>query len=342
MGKNRDSSSDSRSPSSERRNSDKKHRSKRTRQQKKSRSQSPKKNTQKIESNQTPEIIVTRRVGQKSNTDVNNEEIGQQTKVLIPALQQEPGYLTLKYNELHNKEYKLRMDHENIEPKPQPTDGNFSQFNKIESAESQAQIPDAAPSPKPMPEVQTISSGGFQVPTSKPRSGQAPVGASLPVVPIEPIEPRATHGTSATINPQFSGRSGGVYIPPHKLRALQEELMRSQKHTEEHQRLMWEMLRKSINGVINKVNVVNIQHVLIELLNENILRAKGLLARAIIKAQMASPNFTHVYAALTGVINTKLPEIAYLIIKRVILQFRRAYQRNNKIVCMATTKLIAH
>jgi pre-mRNA-splicing factor CWC22 len=54
-------------------------------------------------------------------------------------------------------------------------------------------------------------------------------------------------------------------------------------------------------------------------LNENILRGKGLLARAIIKAQMAAPNFTHVYAALVAVINTKLPEIVNLIINRVVL-----------------------
>jgi pre-mRNA-splicing factor CWC22 len=84
---------------------------------------------------------------------------------------------------------------------------------------------------------------------------------------------------------------------------------------------MWELLRKSINGIINKVNITNIQNVLIELFNENILRGRGLLARAIIKAQMASPNFTHVYAALISVINTKLPEIVNLVIRRVLLQF---------------------
>lgn len=61
------------------------------------------------------------------------------------------------------------------------------------------------------------------------------------------------------------------------------------------------------------------------------MRGKGLVARAIIKGQMASPNFTQVYAGLVAVINTKLPEIANLIIKRVILQFRRSYQRNNKV-----------
>lgn len=47
---------------------------------------------------------------------------------------------------------------------------------------------------------------------------------------------------------------------------------------------------------------------------------------------MASPNFTHVYSALVAVINTKLPEIINLLIKRVILQFQKAYKRNNKVI----------
>ena len=72
------------------------------------------------------------------------------------------------------------------------------------------------------------------------------------------------------------------------------------------------------------------------------MRGIGLVGRAIIKAQMASPNFTHVYAALVAVLNTKLPDIAFLIIRRVILQFRRALQRNNKILCNATCKFLAH
>lgn len=47
---------------------------------------------------------------------------------------------------------------------------------------------------------------------------------------------------------------------------------------------MWEMLRKSINGVVNKVNVSNIHNVVIEIFNENLLRGKGLLAKSLIKA----------------------------------------------------------
>lgn len=101
-------------------------------------------------------------------------------------------------------------------------------------------------------------------------------------------------------------------------------------------------MRKSINGIVNKVNISNIENIVIELFNENILRGKGLLTKALIKAQMASPNFTHVYAALIAVINTKLPEIGNLVANRVMIMFNRSFHRNNKLVCIATTKMIAH
>ena len=62
-------------------------------------------------------------------------------------------------------------------------------------------------------------------------------------------------------------RAGGVYIPPHKLRQLQEEMMEADPESEAHQKLMWELLRKSINGIVNKVNISNIQNVVVELFN---------------------------------------------------------------------------
>merc|ERR1719301_54852 len=43
-----------------------------------------------------------------------------------------------------------------------------------------------------------------------------------------------------------------------------------------------------------------------------------------------------------AVINSKLPEIGDLLIRRVILQFRRAYKRNDKIVTTAVIKFMAH
>jgi len=84
---------------------------------------------------------------------------------------------------------------------------------------------------------------------------------------------------------------------------------------EESQRQSWEALRKSINGLINKVrasdtryplpsltmairscsiappqvNVGNIKHIVPELFEENLIRGRGLFARAIMKAQVRPP-----------------------------------------------------
>ena len=46
-------------------------------------------------------------------------------------------------------------------------------------------------------------------------------------------------------------RTGGAYIPPAKLRMMQAQL--TDKSSEAFQRLAWEALKKSINGLINKV-----------------------------------------------------------------------------------------
>lgn len=59
--------------------------------------------------------------------------------------------------------------------------------------------------------------------------------------------------------------------------------------------------------------------------------SRGLLSRSILQAQSASPIFTHVYAALVAIINSKFPNIGELILKRLILNFRKGYRRNDKV-----------
>ncbi|RUS18450.1 armadillo-type protein [Endogone sp. FLAS-F59071] len=135
-------------------------------------------------------------------------------------------------------------------------------------------------------------------------------------------------------------RTGGAYIPPHRLRQLQQNV--TNKSSEEYQRITWEALKKSINGLINKVNISNIKNIIQELFGENLIRGSGLFARSIMKAQSASLPFTPVYAALVAVINTKLPTIGELVLTRLILQFRRAFKRNDKTTCLAVTTFIAH
>ncbi|KAF9239683.1 armadillo-type protein [Melanogaster broomeanus] len=139
----------------------------------------------------------------------------------------------------------------------------------------------------------------------------------------------------------LGSRSGGVYVPPARLRALQAAAG-NDKSTPEYQRMSWDALRKSITGIVNRVNIANIKQVVPELFSENLIRGRGLFARSVMKAQSSSLPFTPVFAALVAIINTKLPQVGELLLTRLISQFRRAFKRNDKIVCHSTTTFIAH
>ncbi|KAK0461468.1 armadillo-type protein [Armillaria novae-zelandiae] len=119
-------------------------------------------------------------------------------------------------------------------------------------------------------------------------------------------------------------------MPPARLRALQQAAS-SDKSSPEYQRLSWDALRKSITGIVNRVNIVNIKEVVPEMFAENLIRGRGLFARSIMKAQAASLPFTPVFAALVAIINTKLPQ-----------SIPPRFQRNDKIICHSTTTFIAH
>ncbi|KAJ9500693.1 pre-mRNA-splicing factor cwc22 [Exophiala xenobiotica] len=135
-------------------------------------------------------------------------------------------------------------------------------------------------------------------------------------------------------------RSGGTYIPPARLRALQAEI--TDKTSKEYQRMAWEALKKSINGLINKINVSNIKYIVPELFGENLVRGRGLFCRSIMKAQAASLPFTPIYAAMAAIVNTKLPQVGELLLNRLVVQFRKAFKRNDKAVCISSTTFIAH
>ncbi|KAK2722072.1 pre-mRNA-splicing factor CWC22 homolog [Artemia franciscana] len=135
-------------------------------------------------------------------------------------------------------------------------------------------------------------------------------------------------------------RTGGAYIPPAKLRLMQQQI--GDKSSPAYQRIAWEVLKKAIHGLINKVNVANIASIVRELFKHNIIRGRGLLTRSIMQAQAASESFTHVYAALVAIINTKFPNICELMLKRLLLQFKRGFKRNDKTACISASKFIAH
>ena len=135
-------------------------------------------------------------------------------------------------------------------------------------------------------------------------------------------------------------RTGGAYIPPKRMTG--DDLALPAKDTEAYQRLSWDALRRSLNGLVNKVNASNLREIVRELIGENLIRGRGLFTRSIMKAQSASLVFTPVYAAVVAVLNTKLPMLGELLATRLIAQFRRSYRRNDKTTCVASVIFLAH
>lgn len=159
------------------------------------------------------------------------------------------------------------------------------------------------------------------------------LAARVAATELEKAE-KAKGGKSFDAQAEFAkltnSKSGGVYMPPARLRALQEAASHD-KASAEFQRLSWDALRKSLTGFINRVNSVNIKQVVPELFGENLIRGRGLFARSIMKAQAASLPFTPVFAALVAIINSKLPQVGELVLTRLISQFRRSFKRNDKV-----------
>ncbi|CAF3195421.1 unnamed protein product [Rotaria socialis] len=129
-------------------------------------------------------------------------------------------------------------------------------------------------------------------------------------------------------------------IPPAKRRRLQGTLTKTL--ITEYQRLAWEALKENIKDKVKEADRSNLSAISRGLFKCNILRGRGLVANAIIRAQLISPSSTPVYAALVCKIHRKLPIISKLIFKRLILLFRRTHQRNDKIRCLAIIKFISH
>ena len=131
------------------------------------------------------------------------------------------------------------------------------------------------------------------------------------------------------------------YVPP-------AQAARNQGLANEHERNMlrqqqaWTMLKKRINGVINRINTSNLQDCTCELLELNIIRGKGVFCKSLMRAQLASIHFSAIYASLVSVLNTRIPEVTELLLHRLIAQLKRGYQENEKHLCGASLRFLAH
>uniref|UniRef100_A0A0B7JRS3 Pre-mRNA-splicing factor CWC22 n=1 Tax=Bionectria ochroleuca TaxID=29856 RepID=A0A0B7JRS3_BIOOC len=189
----------------------------------------------------------------------------------------------------------------------------------------------------------TMASAEVDMPSRGRRDGGDSYRPSAPRARTPPpvrTEEEKQAAAKAEYEKLLNMRSGGTYIPPARLRALQAQI--TDKTSKEYQRMAWEALKKSINGLINKVNTANIKFIVPELFGENLIRGRGLFCRSIMKAQAASLPFTPIYAAMAAIVNTKLPTVGELLIRRLVMQFRKGYKRNDKAVCLSSTTFLAH
>lgn len=205
--------------------------------------------------------------------------------------------------------------------------------------------PSRSPSPRryrspPRGRSRTISPDRRDDDRTRDRQRDLEFRARQPSPPKPVTEEQKQAAAKAEYEKLLNMRSGGTYIPPARLRALQAQI--TDKTSKEYQRMAWEALKKSVNGLINKVNVSNIKFIVPELFNENLIRGRGLFCRSIMKAQAASLPFTPIYAAMVAIVNTKLPQVGELLVSRLVVQFRKAFKRNDKAVCLSSTTFLAH
>ncbi|KAI9501880.1 hypothetical protein BX070DRAFT_227483 [Coemansia spiralis] len=163
-----------------------------------------------------------------------------------------------------------------------------------------------------------------------------------PEPPVSGTQQTSASATGSSNNTLIHGR----YMPPSLRRQMMAAEAAAGKSdrakAESKQRESWELLKKRINGPVNKINISNIKDIIVELFAANLIRGRGLFCRSLVKAQSLSTSFTPVYAALAAVVNTKLPIIGELLVTRLVLQFRRAFNRDEKERCISTVMFLAH
>lgn len=105
----------------------------------------------------------------------------------------------------------------------------------------------------------------------------------------------------------------------------------------------WDAYRKRISNLVNHVTADSIKVVVAALLKDNMSDGAGVFTSACLKAQMvAAPEMTPVFAALVAKLNSTVHDIGQLVLKRLLMHWRRAFKRNDKHVLLKATKFLAH
>ena len=128
------------------------------------------------------------------------------------------------------------------------------------------------------------------------------------------------------------------YVPPNRKTSTIPDDMNSEIYQKHH----WEILKKNINGTINKLNRKNMTEVVPSIIQLNLVRGAGLFCKSIMKSQQLSSLFTPVYASCTAILNTKFPALGELLVDRLVVSFKKSFRRQQKSACLASIIFLAH
>lgn len=131
------------------------------------------------------------------------------------------------------------------------------------------------------------------------------------------------------------------YHPPFRQRRLDAAQGAQSTTGTVAQSRNWKAMKKHINGVINRVNQHNVAHCALDLFQVNIVRGRGVLCKALLRAQLASPALSPVFAALVAIIGSRMPFFAELLVRRLVAQLKAAYTNQDRVLCFATARFIA-
>lgn len=98
---------------------------------------------------------------------------------------------------------------------------------------------------------------------------------------------------------------------------------------------------KKVHAAINRVTVDSVPTAAKALFRINLIRARGVLCKTLLRAQFGSPGLTDVFAALIAVINSRMPAVIELFIARLVAQLREAYETQDRELCFATGRYVA-
>ena len=181
---------------------------------------------------------------------------------------------------------------------------------------------------------------------------------------VSPYDGKPSATTASSSNKRDSTVvAEGVYLPPAKRRLLQQQQQQQQPDrrrdeeiaTADHQttatdttsimiqKQSWEDQMRVVHGTINRLNKSTIKPLIYDLFSKvNLIRFRGVLVKSVLLAAISSIQYSNVYAAMIAAINTKLPEIGELVVKRSILLLRKSYQRREKQSLIAVVLFLGH